>query len=160
MALYCFVVVIWSVFVGSCDVFTSLQWHHNERISNHQHLYCLLNHLFRHRSKKTSKLRVTGLCEGNSPLTGEFPIQRVSNVENVSIWWHHHAIFFKVVSMLVGTSSDCPCAREVSLKNMGNMAHNQSTTNHNKQNLCAVFKLKASPWSVTGKFWGQLTTFS
>ena len=34
--------------------------------------------------------RVTGLCEGNSPLTGEFPAQRVSNAENVSIWWHHH----------------------------------------------------------------------
>ena len=28
---------------------------------------------FRRRSKKTSKLRVTGLCEGNSPVTGEFP---------------------------------------------------------------------------------------
>ena len=28
---------------------------------------------FRRRSKKTSKLRVTGLCEGNSPGTGEFP---------------------------------------------------------------------------------------
>ena len=27
---------------------------------------------------------------GNSPLTGEFPAQMVSNVENVSIWWHHH----------------------------------------------------------------------
>ena len=26
-----------------------------------------------HRSKKTSKLRVTGLCVGNSPMTGEFP---------------------------------------------------------------------------------------
>ena len=27
------------------------------------------------RSKKTTKLRVTGLCEGNSPVTGEFPAQ-------------------------------------------------------------------------------------
>ena len=45
----------------------------------------------RRRSKKTSKLRVTGLCEGNSPATGEFPAQRDSNVENVSIWWRHHA---------------------------------------------------------------------
>ena len=26
----------------------------------------------------------------NSPVTGEFPTQLVSNVENVSIWWHHH----------------------------------------------------------------------
>ena len=25
-------------------------------------------------SNKTSKLRVTGLCEGNSPVTGEFPV--------------------------------------------------------------------------------------
>ena len=40
--------------------------------------------------KKTSKLRVTGLCVGNSPVTGEFPAQRASNAENVSIWWRHH----------------------------------------------------------------------
>ena len=50
----------------------------------------LLKRLFRRRSKKTSKLRVTGLCEGNSPGTGEFPSQRASNAENVSIWWRHH----------------------------------------------------------------------
>ena len=69
-----------------------LQWRHNERdgVSNHQHHDCLLNRLFRRRSKKTSKLRVTGLCAGNSPVTGEFPAQRASNAENVSIWWHHH----------------------------------------------------------------------
>ena len=42
------------------------------------------------RSKKTSKLRDTGLYVGNSPGTGEFPAQRVSNAENVSIWWRHH----------------------------------------------------------------------
>ena len=55
----------------------SLQWRHNERdgMSNHQ-CHCLLNCLFRCRSKKTSKLRVTGLCEGNSPVTGEFPTHR------------------------------------------------------------------------------------
>ena len=50
----------------------------------------LLNLLFRRRSKKTSKLRVTGLCAGNSPETGEFPAQRASNAGNVSIWWRHH----------------------------------------------------------------------
>ena len=47
--------------------------------------YCLLR-----RSKKTSKLRVTGLCAGNSPESGEFPTQRASNAENVSIWWRHN----------------------------------------------------------------------
>ena len=41
--------------------------------------------------KKTSKLRVTGLCAGNSPGTGEFSAQMASNAENVSIWWRHHA---------------------------------------------------------------------
>ena len=50
----------------------------------------LRNRLFRRRSKKTSKFRVTGLCEGNSPVTGQFPSQRTSNAENVSIWWRHH----------------------------------------------------------------------
>ena len=52
---------------------------------NHQPHHCLLNGLFRRRSKKTSKLHITGLCVGNSPGTGEFPTQMASNVENVSI---------------------------------------------------------------------------
>ena len=30
------------------------------------------------------------ICAGNSPMTGEFPAQRASNAENVSIWWRHH----------------------------------------------------------------------
>ena len=69
----------------------TLQWRHNEPhgVSNHQPYDCLLNRLFRLRSKKTSKLRATGLCEGNSPVTGEFPAQMASNGENVSIWWRH-----------------------------------------------------------------------
>ena len=45
------------------------------------------NRLFRRRSKKTSKLRVTGLCVGNSLVTGEFPAQMISNTESDSIWW-------------------------------------------------------------------------
>ena len=71
---------------------TSLQRRHNEHdgVSNHQPYDCLLNRLFRRRSKKTSKLCVTGLCVGNSPGTGEFPTQRASNAEYVSIWWRHH----------------------------------------------------------------------
>ena len=43
--------------------------------------------------KKTSKLRVTCLCAGNSSATCEFPAQRASNAENVSIWWCHHGWF-------------------------------------------------------------------
>ena len=61
----------------------SLQWRHNgcNGISNHQPHDCLLNRLFRRRSKKTWKLRVTGICEGNSPVTGEFPAQKANNAE-------------------------------------------------------------------------------
>ena len=40
--------------------------------------------------KKTSKLRVTGHCAGDSPGTGEFPAQRASNAGNFSTWWRHH----------------------------------------------------------------------
>ena len=70
----------------------SLQLRHNKRdgVSNHRRIHCLLNCWFRRRSKKARKLRVTGLCAGNSPVTGEFPTQRASNVEKVSIWWRHH----------------------------------------------------------------------
>ena len=62
----------------------------SDGVSNHQPHDCLLKRLFGRRSKKTSKFRVTSLCVGNSPGTGEFPAQRASNAENVSIWWHHH----------------------------------------------------------------------
>ena len=70
----------------------SLRWRHNgcDSVSNHQPRECLLRRLIRRTSKKTSKLRVTGLCAGNSPETGEFPAQMASNAENVSIWWRHH----------------------------------------------------------------------
>ena len=69
-----------------------LQWRHNGRdgVSNHQSHDCLLNRLLRRRSKKTSELRVTGLCAGSSPGTGDFPAQMASYAENVSIWWRHH----------------------------------------------------------------------
>ena len=78
---------------GACDC-ASLQCRHNERdgLSDYQPHDCLLSRLFRRRSEKTSKLRVTGLCAGNSPVTGEFPAQMASNAENVTIWWRHHAI--------------------------------------------------------------------
>ena len=70
----------------------SLQWRHNghDSVWIHQPHDCLLNRLFRRRSKKTWKLHVTGLCAGNSPGTGEFPAQMASYAENVSSWRRHH----------------------------------------------------------------------
>ena len=80
--------------INWCDIIAiiPIRWHHNGRdgVSNHQPHDCLLNRLFGRRSKKTSKLRVTGLCVGNSPGIGKFPAQMASNSENVSIWWRHH----------------------------------------------------------------------
>ena len=62
---------------------STLRWRHNARdsVSNHQPHHGLPNRLFGCRSKKTSKLRVTGLCVGNSPGTGEFPTQMASDAE-------------------------------------------------------------------------------
>ena len=69
--LSCYFKLIWTVFVAADDLFINipLHWRHNDHdgISNHQPHGCLLNRLFRRRSKKTSKLCVTGLCVGNSP---------------------------------------------------------------------------------------------
>ena len=75
-------------------IMVTLQWRHNgrDRVSNYKPQDCLLNRLFRRRSKKTSKLRVTGLCAGNSPGTGEFSAQMTHSAENVSIWWRHHDV--------------------------------------------------------------------
>ena len=91
----CFLVYLLELIHGRWGnhTITPLQCRHNERdsVSNHQPHDCLLNRTFRRRSKKTPKLRVTGLCAGNSPGTDEFPAQMASNAENVSIWWRHHA---------------------------------------------------------------------
>ena len=87
----------------------TLQWRHNgcDCVSNHQPRDCLLNRLFRRRSKKTSKLRVTGLCPGNSPGTGEFPAQMASNAENVSIWWRHHGSIILCLGYRLTLSRPC-----------------------------------------------------
>ena len=77
----------------SVDRFT-LQSRHNERngVPNHQPHDSLLDLLFGRRSKKTSKIRVTAFCKGNSPVTGVW----TSNAENVSIWWLHHDQFMNI----------------------------------------------------------------
>ena len=92
----------------------TLEWSHNGRdsVSNHQPRDCLYNRLSRRISTKASKIRVTGLCAGNSPGTGEFPAQRASNAENVFIWWRHHEKynnlqFIEVVCKLATFLSQC-----------------------------------------------------
>ena len=71
--------------------YSLLKLRHNEcgSVSNQQRLHCLLKCWLRCRLKKTWKLRFTGLCAGNPPVIGEYPAQKASNAENVSIWWCH-----------------------------------------------------------------------
>ena len=92
------------------------QWRHNERygVSNYQRLDCLLNRLYRRRSKKAAELRVTSLCG--------FPLQRASDAEKVSIWWHHH-------ELALWYSYDCSNASGVILKGVSkiNTKPRQST---------------------------------
>ena len=62
-------------------------WNHKGRFLSVKMLHlCSVSTvwLFRCRSKKTLKLCLRGLCEGNPPS------QKGSNMENVSIWWRHH----------------------------------------------------------------------
>ena len=53
----------------------------NYGVSSDQPHNCLPNRLFRFKWMKTPTLCVTGLCEGNSPVTSEFPTQKVSQPE-------------------------------------------------------------------------------
>ena len=61
-----------------------------------------------------TKFRVTGLRASNSPVTGEFHTQRVSNAENVSIWWRHHSQGnFSVIFLLMRMSIRWPTMTRV-----------------------------------------------
>ena len=78
---------------------TPLRWRHNghDCVWNHQPPDFLLNRLLRCRSKKTSKLRVTGLCAGNSPGPVNSPhkwlvMLKIMTSSCLSRWWHHHAV--------------------------------------------------------------------
>ena len=71
-----FIVILFNLNLARSPV--PLQWRHNgcDGVSNRQPHDYLLNRLFKRRSKNTSKLHVTGLCEENSSVTGEFPARR------------------------------------------------------------------------------------
>ena len=88
----------------------SLQWRHNGRdsVSNHQPHDCLLNRLFRRRSKKPPKLRVTGFCAEKclncfvnfhillpdmETLGGWFPYLVFSSVQG----WYMYGILFLIL---------------------------------------------------------------
>ena len=73
-------------------VFWSLQWRRNDRdvVSNTSFkiVYSVVYSSADQRKPQSSAS--LAFCEGKSPATGEFPSQRASNAENVSIWWRNH----------------------------------------------------------------------
>ena len=75
---------------------TSLKRRHNERdgVSNQQPHDCLFNRLFKAQIKENIKARRHWPLWGE--FTGDFPVQRASNAENVSIWWCHHVLGISV----------------------------------------------------------------
>ena len=88
-----------------CFITVTSQWA-RRRLKSPTH-DCLLNRLFRHRPKKTSNLRVTGQCEGNSPVTGEF---WVSSAEMIP--------FDDVIMLCTHPSCSAPDIKGVCVTNM------------------------------------------
>ena len=82
-------IIIWDNDDLALCIITAMS-HEHHGVSNHWPLDCFFNSLFRVTSKKTSKPLLLVLCEGNPPVTGGFPSQRASNMESVSMLWHHH----------------------------------------------------------------------
>ena len=123
-------------------------------ILHHRRLDGLLNPLFRRRSKKASKLRATGLCEGNSPVTGEFPAQRTSNAKKVSIWWRHHVS----LSVYFANMHTRACTRSLTYHTV--MSQKTSRITGHSTLLNSLFRLttKTTPkLRITGPLQGAMT---
>ena len=56
------------------------------------------------KQQKHQNFALLALCEGNPPVTGEFPQQMASNAESVSMWWRHGGLF--------QSGHACPLVRE------------------------------------------------
>ena len=132
----------------------TLLWRHYgcDSVSNHQPHEQLLNRLFRRRSKKTSKLRVTGLCAGKSSGTDEFPTQMASNAENVSIWWRHHvctvARILEVTSATLNNNNDF-CMKRRCVSNKCNFNRRQTAMSSSTGvffNLRLIKRLSKQSW--------------
>ena len=108
------------------------------------------------RSKKTSKLRVTGLCEGNSPVTGEFPAHRAQYAKNVSIWWRHHFWISShpwVYCRLMGLSFFA-CKHQISITSLYGTHHNACCME--KPLIKAIDIWKSYPFEYLSFPWGRM----
>ena len=107
----------------------------------------------RRKSKKISKLRVTGLCEGNSPVTGEFPAQRTSNAGSVSIWWRHHeylSTWLYVILRLRSSNSSSGTSMFL-IQNLINHLNNNSYLTGSAEDW--LWRHVSWMWYPKGKWW-------
>ena len=109
--------------------------------------------------KETSKSALLTLCEGNSPVTGEFPTQRASNDKKASICWRHHEqVDLKTQHNITSAASDHKVAGaktsllqlSVSGGRLGRQCHNHNWTIYKHIILSArfVYILLKSSWCV------------
>ena len=87
--------------------------HEHRGLSNHQQLDCLINSLVRLISKKTSRLHITGLLEGNAPVTEGFPSQRTPCAEAFTVYPKKYAHGFVVLCFVVVMQSFIMNSNEV-----------------------------------------------
>ena len=142
--------------LGFADSLRTLQWRHNghDSVWNHQPHDCLLNRLFRRRSKKTSKLRVTCLCAGNSPGISEFSAQMASYAENVSIWWRHPEVCTRLTQCYVLL---CLGGRQVDrLHKSHNAPVPYPIMLHLVTEMCIPVHISVTKWCVVGYLYDAL----
>ena len=129
-------------------LYYQISFHYNERdgTSNHRHLDCLLNRLFRRRSKKLSKLCVTGLYEG---IHRWFPSQRASKAENVSFWWRRHVVFKLPHVLSLRVSFTCRTSRyfHPKLNKQRVLMHGHQGWNV-RHGLCHIYMIYVYKWVV------------
>ena len=125
----------------------SLHWRLNDHdgVSNHQPHGCLLNRLFKRRSKKTSKLRVTGLSAGNSPgpvnSPHKGPITRKMFPFSDVIMYRAENVPGSAMKMLVWNQSDHELWTPYTPMDLHFPVFSVRVTNHKKiQNLCTFDK--------------------
>ena len=77
---------------------TNYSQNEHNGVSNHWCLECFLIRLFMRRSKKTSKLRITGLYDGNPPVAGAFPLAK--GQKRVSLYFITLELFREIGSKI------------------------------------------------------------
>ena len=138
---------------GRDSLFNTITHDERDGVSNHQPHDCLLNYLFKAHIKEISKLRITGLCAGNSPVTGEFPAQRASNAENVSIWWRHHDNTHTHLSLALIPASGTQVSILVATQYIRSILPVRFSLNFALLNIRLVRRDRLLPWISDATWW-------